>query len=113
METLELLPSLSCRKVIRITLVKGWNMGHEEAYARLIERADPDFVEPKAFMWVGFSRRRGLGFENMPTHEEVSAFSERLSAELSYNILDESVPSRVVLLSKYDRKWPIGSPRPG
>ena len=112
METLELLPSLSCRKVIRITLVKGWNMGHEEAYAKLIEKAEPDFVEPKAFMWIGFSRRRGLTYENMPKHEEVRAFAERLSAELGYNILDESPPSRVVLLSKYDRKWPVGSPRP-
>jgi len=62
---------------------------------------------------VGFSRRRGLGYENMPRHEEVRAFSERLSAELGYNVLDESVPSRVVLLSRYGRKWPIGSPRPG
>ena len=105
-ETLELLPSLSCRKVIRITLVKGYNMCEEGAYARLIERAEPDFVEPKAFMWVGFSRRR-LGFENMPRHEEVRAFAERLATELGYNILDESVPSRVVLISKHEKKQPI------
>ena len=113
METLELLPSLSCRKVIRITLVKGWNMKDEQAYARLIERAEPDFVEPKAFMWIGFSRYRGLGFENMPRHEEVKAFATKLAAELGYHVLDESMPSRVVLLGRYGRKWPIGAPRPG
>ena len=113
MRTLELLPSLSCRKVIRITLVKGWNMCEEDSYARLIEKAEPDFVEPKAYMWVGFSRRRGLTYENMPRHEEVRAFAERLATELGYNILDESMPSRVVLIGRHRRKWPIGSPRPG
>ena len=109
METLELLPSLRCRKVIRITLVKGWNMCEEKAYAKLIEKAEPDFVEPKAYMHIGFSRYRGLTKENMPRHEEVRAFAYNLARELGYNVLDESMPSRVVLLSKHDKKMPIKS----
>ena len=85
-------------------------MCEEKAYARLIEKADPDFVEPKAYMHVGFSRYRGLTNENMPRHEEVRAFAYNLARELGYNVLDESMPSRVVLLSKHDRKMPIKHP---
>jgi len=103
MKTLELLPSLNCRKVIRITLVKGYNMHGIEKYAKLIEIAEPDFVEPKAYMYVGYSRRR-LKYENMPSHLEVGEFAHKLAEELSYNILDESKDSRVFLLSKHKRK---------
>jgi len=102
-ETLELLPSLSCRKVIRITLVKGFNMERVEEYAKLISKASPDFVEPKAFMHVGFSRLR-LEYNNMPKHSEVRDFGNMLADALGYNVLDESVASRVVLLSKFKEK---------
>ena len=105
METMRLLPSLECRKVVRITLVKGYNMDEAqiEEYARIISEAEPDFVEPKAYMWVGLSRKR-LGREAMPTHSEVRAFAEKLAEKLGYNILDESPESRVVLVSKHKKK---------
>lgn len=103
MRTLELMPSLNCRKVIRITLVRGQNMQNIKQYAQLINKAEPDFVEPKAYMWVGFSRKR-LRREAMPNHGEVREFAEKLAEELNYNILDESKESRVVLLSKHETK---------
>jgi len=102
-KTLELLPSLSCRTVIRITLVKGYNMGSVEEYARLIRKASPDFVEPKAFMYVGFARQR-LNYHNMPSHREVQNFGIMLADGLGYNILDECAASRVVLLSRFKEK---------
>lgn len=101
-KTLGLLPSLSCRTVIRITLVKGLNMGGVGEYAKLIEKASPDFVEPKAAMYVGFARKR-MGFSNMPTHSEVQDFAINLATALGYNILDSNAASRVVLLSKLER----------
>jgi len=75
---------------------------HPELYAQLIEKANPTYVEPKAYMHVGFSRLR-LGFENMPTHREIQDFAIQLAEEMDYNILDEAQESRVVLLSRLEK----------
>jgi tRNA wybutosine-synthesizing protein 1 len=99
-ETLEFLHSFNCPTVIRITLVRGLNMKNIEGYAKLIDKANPTYVEPKAYMHVGFSRLR-LGFGNMPNHREIREFAMQLSKETSYNLIDESKESRVVLLSKH------------
>jgi tRNA wybutosine-synthesizing protein 1 len=101
-QTLSLLPSFSCPTVLRLTLAKGVNLDHPELYARLIEKANPTYIEPKAYMHVGFSRLR-LGFENMPSHVEIRDFAESLAKETSYKILDEAVDSRVVLLSRLEK----------
>jgi tRNA wybutosine-synthesizing protein 1 len=98
-KTLELLPSFKCPTVFRITSVRGFNMKNIEGYAKLIEKANPTYVEPKAYMHVGFSRLR-LGYENMPRHREIREFAMQLAEETGYNIIDESKESRVVLLSK-------------
>lgn len=98
-KTMELFPSLNTKKVVRLTMVRGWNMLEHGKYAKLIAMAEPDFVEVKAFMLVGGSRER-LKIENMPTHDEIRTFADKLSQELSYNIKDEKEDSRVVLLEK-------------
>jgi len=101
-KTLELLPSFKCSTVIRITSVRGLNMKNIEGYARLIEKANPTYIEPKAYMHVGFSRLR-LGYEDMPSHQEICEFAEKIAKETSYNVIDESAESRVVLLSKLEK----------
>jgi len=98
-KTLELLPNLKTRKVIRLTLVRDLNMIEPAKYAKLIEKALPNFVECKSFMSVGFSRSR-LPYSSMPLHEEIKEFSEKLSNSLGYKIADEKKDSRVVLLKK-------------
>jgi len=98
-EALAILPSFRCRTVIRTTLVKGYNMEDVEGYARLVEKANPTYIEVKAYMHIGFSCLR-LGFENMPNHKEVRAFGLQLAERTGYQIVDESLESRVVLLSK-------------
>ncbi len=95
--TLELLPSLNTRKVIRHTLVRGWNMGYEEEYAKLDLLAEPDFIEPKAYVFVGYSRER-LTIENMPRHEEIREFAKKMAELTGYRYEDEREDSRVVLL---------------
>jgi tRNA wybutosine-synthesizing protein 1 len=97
--TLELLPSLDTRKVIRHTLVKGWNMEYVDEYAKLDMVAEPDFIEPKAYVFVGYSRER-LTIENMPSHEEIRQFSREMAELTGYHYIDEKEDSRVVLLSK-------------
>jgi len=101
-ETLELLPSFSCPTVIRITAVRGLNMGDIKDYAKLIEKASPTYVEPKAYMHVGFSRLR-LGYESMPSHREIRDFALQLAKETGYNVVDECEESRVVLLSRIEK----------
>jgi len=107
-ETLSLLPSLDTRKVIRHTLVKGWNLGWEDEYAKLISKAEPDFIEAKAYMFVGDSRNR-MTIDNMPTIEDIRTFSDRLSGLTGYKVEDEHRDSRVVLLTKGTRERRITS----
>ncbi len=111
-QTLELFPKLKTRKVIRMTLVKNLNTKpeHIEQYATLIKKAQPDFIEVKGFMSVGFSRKRkGMGYESMPTHDEIRDFAERIAIALGnpYKILDEHERSRVVLVGKDKSKMKI------
>jgi len=107
-ETLALLPSFKCPTVIRTTLVKGLNMENIDAYAKLVEKAAPTYVEAKAYMHVGFSNLR-LGYERMPEHEEVVAFATCLAEKTGYKVLDECQDSRVVLLSKRENAVQFGS----
>ena len=82
-----------------MTLVKDHNMGNFDEYAKLIEKANPTFVEAKAYMHIGFSNLR-LSFERMPMHFEVKDFATQLAEKTGYNVIDEAPESRVVLLSK-------------
>ncbi len=91
------------RSTIRMTLVKNLNMIKPEKYAELIEKAKPEFVEAKAYMWVGYSRQR-LGMEDMPLHEEIKEFAKAIADHSSYKIIDEKKESRVVLLMRKDKK---------
>jgi len=97
-ETQELLHSLSCRRTNRLTMVEGQNMNGIRSYSEMILKGEPDFVEVKGFMFLGSSRGR-LAQENAPSHREIRAFSEALSALTGYYVQDEQVESRVVLLS--------------
>jgi tRNA wybutosine-synthesizing protein 1 len=106
-DTLELLSSFKCPTVIRITLARGLNMEDTGNYAKLIVKANPTYVEPKAYMHVGFSRLR-LGYESMPEHQEVREFAGQISKETGYSIIDESRESRVVLLSKLEKPIRFG-----
>jgi len=87
------------RTVIRLTLVRGINTIRPEDYAKLVARAEPDYVEIKAYMYLGFSRLR-LTRNAMPEHDEVRSFGEKIGSIIGYKLADESELSRVVLLSR-------------
>ena len=97
--TLELLPSLDTRTVIRHTLVADWNLGWEKEYAKLDSIAEPMFIEPKSYVLVGYSRQR-MTMKNMARHEQIQSFSKKLAAEVGYDITAERADSRVVLLTR-------------
>ena len=101
LRSLDVMSKAKSRTVIRLTLIKGYNM-HEKAiekYAQLIDKASPDFIEAKAYMYLGYSRLR-LRYENMPEHADIVEFAEKLAKATGYEIKDESEPSRVVLLAR-------------
>ncbi len=108
--TLELLSELDTRTVIRTTLLKDWNMEEPEKFVPLFEKASPNFIELKAYMFIGSSRQR-LSIGNMPRHYEVKEFAEEIVPELSeYEIEDEDSQSRVVLLRKEGAERKIQTP---
>lgn len=106
-ETLSLLRSFRCPTVIRMTLVKGLNMFAIDEYAELIKKTDPTYIEAKAFMHIGFSNLR-LSYSHMPAHKDICRFAELLAEKTGYKIIDESVESRVVLLSKLEKPIRFG-----
>jgi tRNA wybutosine-synthesizing protein 1 len=99
LESLEWLKGSPSRTVVRITLVRGQNNFHPDGYAKLLETAEPDFVEVKAYMHLGSSRKR-LTREAMPEHAEVRDFARKLAWELGYTFAEEVALSRVALLTK-------------
>jgi tRNA wybutosine-synthesizing protein 1 len=101
LRSLDVMRRSNSKTVIRLTLIRGYNM-HDDAierYAELVDRASPDYIEAKAYMYLSYSRLR-LKYENMPEHEDIRDFSKKLEKATSYRIVDESQPSRVVLLSR-------------
>ena len=100
-QTLELLPSLDTRTVIRHTLVDKWNMSDKyvKEYAKLDEKASPMFIEPKGYVFVGYSRKR-MTISNMPSHKKIKDFGVNLAENLGYNFSMEKPDSRVVLLER-------------
>jgi tRNA wybutosine-synthesizing protein 1 len=108
MRTLELLPSLGTRTVIRHTLVKDWNMGWEKDYAKLDRIADPLLVEPKGYVFVGDSRNR-MSMDNMPSHQDILDFGARLGSLIGMEVLRDKKESRVAVLGRsgFDTTLPL------
>tara|TARA_Y100000310_G_scaffold336351_1_gene420621 strand:- start:2070 stop:3020 length:951 start_codon:yes stop_codon:yes gene_type:complete len=96
------------RSVVRLTLVKNLNMVNPADYAEILSKTASDFVELKAYMYLGLSRKR-LKEENMPLHPEVKEFAEKINKHLGYTVAGESAPSRVVLLSSGKKDLKIDS----
>jgi tRNA wybutosine-synthesizing protein 1 len=103
MRSLDIMRSLKSktRTTLRLTVVKGLNDSKPEMYAELFRKANPDFIEVKAYMWVGASQER-LEIANMPSHKEVKEFAAKIAEHCEYNIVDEQESSRVVLMTKHD-----------
>jgi tRNA wybutosine-synthesizing protein 1 len=100
-ETLEIMKELKCRKVIRLTLTKDYNMVSPEIYGELIRKCSYDFVECKGYMHVGYAMKR-LKKENMPTHDEIKEFAMKVGEAAGLKYIDEKPESSVVLLMKED-----------
>jgi tRNA wybutosine-synthesizing protein 1 len=108
-QSLKELKTKKYRKCIRITLIKGMNDEKPEEYAELIKIAEPEFIEVKAYMFIGASKER-LKRENMPSHLETYKFANKIKEFLpDYELISDHKSSRVALLAhkklKKQEKW--------
>ncbi|MHA1303905.1 MAG: 4-demethylwyosine synthase TYW1 [Candidatus Heimdallarchaeaceae archaeon] len=105
METIELLPSLNTRKVIRLTLVNSeYNMVEPQKFAEYFLKSEAHFLEVKGFMSVGDARKR-LPYEIMPRFPKILDFSQKIIADTDLTIIDTKEDSAVTLISAQDYTW--------
>lgn len=97
-ETMKLVRDHKSRTALRVTVVKGYNDVNPEQYAEIIEKAEPDFLEVKGFMFIGGARQR-LTIAQMPYHTYVKEFASKINEHLGYELVGEQPISRVVLYS--------------
>jgi tRNA wybutosine-synthesizing protein 1 len=108
MKSLEVLKEHTSRTVIRMTLVRGLNIMDPLIYAKLLEKAEPDFVEIKAYMHLGKSRKR-LDRDSMPSHQEIIAFAADLGQAIGYELSSQIPLSRVALLCRGSKPRILGN----
>ena len=108
-ESLSLIKKINkkTRTVFRINLVKEINMSDEDivGFAEMIKKYNPLFTEVKGYMSIGFARKR-LGYEKMPSENEMENFCEKLVKELGedFEILNSHYLSRAYLIGNKTNK---------
>ena len=104
-ESLEVMKNFEGRRVIRMTLIKNMNLDERylDDYINLVNKASPDFLEVKAFMSLGYSRKR-LGDSYMPSFAEIKEFAKKIEERSDYKIENEKESSRIVLLKNKNSK---------
>ena len=114
--TLKLMNGLQTRKVLQMTVVKGWNDFDIPGYAELIRLAGKRaMIEVKSYMHLGPARKR-LSQSNMLSYEEVSEFARNLALELGWKVIDEAPNSLIALVAEEDwdgRVMDFGDPLTG
>ncbi|AJW13717.1 Tyw1p [Saccharomyces cerevisiae YJM1244] len=119
-ECLEILKTVQNhqRTVFRLTLVKGFNMGDVSAYADLVQRGLPGFIEVKGATFSGSSDGNGnpLTMQNIPFYEECVKFVKAFTTELQrrglhYDLAAEHAHSNCLLIAdtkfKINGEWHI------
>lgn len=109
-DSLKALSEKGQRTVYRLTLVKAWNVEEIENYAQLVALGKPDFIEIKGVTYCGTSKASNLTMENVPWHEEVVSFVQKLVDYLpNYEIASEHEHSNCLLLAhnkfKINEEW--------
>ncbi len=114
LNSLDLLKSLSCRTVVRITAIKNLNINDNmvEEYCKIIENASPNFLDIKGFTLQAKAlliKDRLKSNEPLeyyfPEFEDIKNFASKISKTGGYPILYENQRSRDLLLGvNWDQK---------
>ncbi|MGV9205695.1 MAG: radical SAM protein [Promethearchaeia archaeon] len=103
MNTLELVETLPCRTLVRLTAVKNLNIKESDIkeYAKVIERANPDFFEIKGFTLQAKALRinKRLKTEHaanyyFPVYEELKNFAQKFEEVSNFPLIYENQVSR-------------------
>ncbi len=117
METLKLIPTLSCRTVIRITSVKYLNINLDMVpdYVKLLKMAKPNFIDIKGFTIeasaLNLEKRLGKfkGDHTLrdfaPIYNDLLLFAQELEKLGGFSIIETHKPSKDILLRG---SWPEG-----
>ncbi len=98
---------LPTRTVVRFTLIKGKNDDIKvlRELAEVLETVQSDFVEIKAYMWIGMSRKR-LVEDNMPSFKYTRIVTKKILGLMpSYKLENEKEKSRILLLKNKSSKY--------
>eukprot|EP00397_Hematodinium_sp_SG-2012_P035494 GEMP01038189.1.p1 GENE.GEMP01038189.1~~GEMP01038189.1.p1 ORF type:complete len:576 (+),score=133.18 GEMP01038189.1:218-1945(+) len=77
-DSLEVLSRQPYRTVLRLTLVKKYNMSEAANFASVIKTAQPDFVEIKAVTYCGDNGKDSITMKDIPWHEEVKSYAKAI-----------------------------------
>ena len=98
--SLEALSEKGQRTVYRLTIVKAWNDDEMDNYIQLVARGKPDLVEVKGVTFCGDSKASNLTMKNVPWHEEIARFVQKLADRLpGYHIVSEHEHSNSLLIA--------------
>ncbi len=103
--SLNMLSKLDTRTVLRITLIRNYNDSDEiiPAFAKMVKRANTNFIELKSYMHIGRSTNR-LEHSHMLEMDEVRYIASKLAEQSGiFSIMDESFVSRIVVLQNQIR----------
>ncbi|HYA33136.1 MAG TPA: 4-demethylwyosine synthase TYW1 [Candidatus Bathyarchaeia archaeon] len=106
LESLRVLADHPSRTAIRITLANEVNAFGEQGYANLVELAEPDYIEVKSYMHLGFSRKR-LPRTAMMSYDAVLSFAHDIAERIGYAVAGGASISRVAVLSRSGSTTPI------
>jgi tRNA wybutosine-synthesizing protein 1 len=108
MNTLELLDTLPCRTLVRLTAVKSLNIQKEniEEYAKLIEQANPNFFEIKGFTLQAKALRINKRLKSQrsanyyfPSFEDLKRFANKFEEASNFPLIYQNEVSRDFLFA--------------
>jgi len=106
LESLQLLSQANCRRVIRVTFIRGKNTNQEfvPLFGKLIGLSGADFLEFKSYMHVGRSYTRLTAAEMLAMDEVLSLASRIAKSSGPFEYLDSSPVSLVCVYRNVDSR---------
>ena len=98
-KSLDVMKRLKCRTVLRMTMINGLNTDEKyfPQYAKLIKRANPDFIEVKSYVNIGESQKQ-LEKDNQCDFKQVQEISKDLCKCVDFDYSDDAANSKICLL---------------
>ena len=97
--SLDMLSNLNCRTVLKIIVIKEFNITYYKELANLVTKSKASYVEIKSFENIGRSIRF-LDERNVPDYYDILNFTEKIAERTGYLMVDSDQRSKAFLLAK-------------